>query len=751
MENASSHKVARPLVKAARACACLLLASCLAVPLSWHAAVPDAKAYAANDTALPLSYYLTNAGYVTPVKMQNPWGDCWSFAVVAAVESSILKETADLEQAAAVAALEAEEAAVAESASPSQGSGNDEPEAYDVTKKVGIDPATGKLKRGGEPMSSSSSSTASDASSSVETPLPLDGESAEAGGSASASDPASDGSSSVAFSGSVAEELAAQAASVDMSQPKLLALNDSIDISERAIAWLVHELQTEDSGGSQAGEGFYRIDPNNFLTQLAEGNFDMIESQLIARQALVAETAVPYRYNGYSGSPVWYSTGSSEGAWDDARAKDWSVDATLRTNIDLGWVVSGIRKLPSPAELEIDYTTGLSAYIGYDADATQAIKESLVEIGGVAIALEADVALPTEVVRGDLVNAPPSDHFTYSTWSQYVGADVVNCNHAATIVGWDDNYSAANFAGTASGQPPANGAWLCKNNWGSDALYSAEGNAGDSTHWGLTASPETGYAAAPDAGGTQASGFFWLSYYDHSILNPVAFEVTPVDEDFENVYQYDFLGSAEYSKPATYNGDVWVANLYDAKDLELVEAVSAQTFAAGDNVDVVFYTLPARLNTAEMTANEIFEAADAVAHQSATFEYAGFHTIELDHPILLTKGQRFIVAEHVYTEANAENGLLFDNSYLNLELSYLDVAEGLGQTTMSKVVANPGETFVCLADGDWLELDDFAVQNAEMPGTSTENIEFGNALIKAFTSTTSMSKTGQIYERVRLK
>lgn len=750
MGNASSKENSSSLAKAARAFTCFLLTICLAGPLSWHALMPAARAYAANDTALPLSYYLTNAGYVTPVKMQNPWGDCWSFAVVAAVESSILKETADLEQAAAVAALEVEETVVTGASSQSQNANERGTETYDVTKKVDIDPATGKLKRGGEPMGSSSSSTAQDASSSVGEPTTLDGESAATTSSASANGETAGNSNSATFSDSVAEELADQAASVDMSQPKLLALNDSIDISERAIAWLVHELQTEDSGGSQAGEGFYRIDPNNFLTQLAEGNFDMIESQLVARQALVAESVVPYRYNGYSGSPLWYNTGSSEGAWDDARVKDWSVDASLRTNIDLGWVVSGIRKLPSPAELEIDYSTGLSSYIGYDADATQAIKETLVEIGGVAIALEADVALPTEVVRGNLTDAPPSEHFTYSTWSQYVGADVVNCNHAATIVGWDDNYSAANFAGTASGQPPANGAWLCKNNWGSDALYSTEGNAGDSTHWGLTASPETGYAASPDAGGTQASGFFWLSYYDHSILNPVAFEVTPVDEDFENVYQYDYLGSAEYSKPATYNGNVWVANLYDAKDLELVEAVSAQTFAAGDSVDVVFYTLPARLNTAEMSANDIFEAADAVAHQSVTFEYAGFHTIELEHPILLTKGQRFIVAEHVYTKADAENGLLFDNSYLNLELSYLDTVEGIGQTTMSKVVANPGETFVCLTDGDWLELDDFAEQNAEMTGT-TENIEFGNALIKAFTSTTSMSKTGQIYERVRLK
>ncbi len=535
------------------------------------------QAFASDDAVLPLSYYLTNANYITPVKLQSPWGDCWSFAVVAAVESSILKETADLEEQAAKDAKAAEEAARAAQRAEEQVK---KAQSSSASANANAE-SSGKKKRGGEPMSSASAAAA--------------------------------------------EELASQAAEVDMSQPRLLALNDTIDISERAIAWLVHEVQSEQSGGTQAGEGFYLVDPGNYATQLAEGNFDMIESQLVARQSLVAESAVPYRYNGYDGSPFWYSTGTRAGAADDARTKDWSVDESMRTNTDLGWVVSGIRKMDAPAVLEIDYSTGLSSYQGYNADATQAIKDALVEIGGVAIALEADAALPVEVATGNFLEAQPSDHFTYSTWSQYDGADAIACNHAVTIVGWDDNYSADNFAGTASGRPPANGAWLCKNNWGSDALYNAEGNAGDATHWGLPADSASGLPTTPGAPGSEASGFFWLSYYDHSISNPVAFEVTPVDEDFENVYQYDYLGSAEYSKPAVYSGEVWVANLYEAKDLELVEAVSAQTFQENDKVDVVFYTLPNRLLTDGMSAADLFAAADSVSHQSVTFEHAGFH------------------------------------------------------------------------------------------------------------------------------
>lgn len=628
------------------------------------------------------SFYLTNAGLVSTVKLQNPWGACWAFAIASAVESSILHAEA-----------------------------------------------------------------------------------------------ARDGS------------LEAREESAMNTSPKFSGLDNSVDVSERAIAWLAHELQTDESAGNQAGEGLYRVNINDFTTQLSGGNFSIVETALAADQNLVSVDTVPYSYNGYTeGELPWFSTPPYG---PDARARDWSIDDSYRTTNDLGWYVDEIVKLPSPAVIEYVPTYGAFEYQGYDADGTKAIKQALVDIGAVAISLEAETSLPGE--------ARSSDHFDYSSWAQYNSSEDVLTNHAVSIVGWDDSFSASNFSGTQSGRPPADGAWLCKNNWGSDTLYNQLGGAAYNPHWGIQ-----------DENG--ASGFFWLSYYDHTVTMPTAFKVKSAEERPDTLYQYDYVSGAEFSEPARYRDVVRVANVFTAEETQLLREVSAMTFSENDTAYCWIYWLPpeeGETENASSTSEEpspdspaanvinedinlldqsiqedVLSAEDAeklrdyaaeaqsimlgetvmindedfgplgngtlAATAQETFEYAGFHTIELDAPVLVSKGQRFAVVERIQTTA-LENGQYVDSSYLNLELAFNDPPDdGLPVETMAKVVSNPGETYVSLERESWMPVEDFNSWYSELMNGAPD-VTFGNALIKAQGTNTSMAGEDRVYELVSLK
>lgn len=604
-----------------------LLGALLATILALVSFPATALAVSDPNRQLPASYYLTNDGLVTPVKLQNPWGTCWAFAIASALESSILK-------------------------------------------------ASG--------------------------------------------------------SGSV---------SGDYSVPVLSGLNASVDVSERSLAWFSHEAQTEESGGSQAGEGYSLINPDDPFAQLSGGSFRLVDSILAAGQGLLSEMAAPYEYNGYDGDPPWYSTGSFDGAADDARIQDWSLDIASRELEDTGWRVSGICEAASPANLKMNESTGMADYQGYNASGTRQIKEMVLDIGAVAIALESDTYIPTQVARGDYESADSAEHFTFSTWSQYFAGNEALCNHAAAIVGWDDAYPAASFAGSESGSPVSDGAWLCKNNWGSDELFAQIGSNDDNLHWGLR----------DDAG--QATGFFWLSYYDHSIAYPTAFMVEPVDAFAENIYQYDYLSTAEYDFPSIYDGDVLVANIYSAPKAELLRSISAYTFSTDETVDAYVYTFPSGTSPAELEPEELFDQAILQASSSKTFEYGGYHVFDLEDPVMLDANSLFAVVEevHISQEVAAENE--GGTSYLALEAAYTQGWDDPMFQSRATVVANPGESFVKLGDADWESVEDYNDWYADLrqQGGLDLDIVYGNAIVKAMTDDASDAYSDQIVKTVKLQ
>ena len=229
-------------------------------------------------------------------------------------------------------------------------------------------------------------------------------------------------------------------------------------------------------------------------------------------------------------------------------------------------------------------------------------------------------------------------------------------DHAVTIVGWDDYYSADNF----STNPGRSGAWICKNSWG--------------TSWGK-------------------EGYFYLSYEDAALTDKKAVCAFTVSQKgtYDAQYQYDG-GMCKYTDSAS-----------DGAAIKFVPTTN-QTLAGIRIYPAI--DSDGRFKTTTATINVYKNATDINTLSSATLLYsftkqitnAGYQIIEFDKCININAGEK------IYITVTFDRLLYYG----------LDGAKSYSDGTKVVSFANADETYIKWGADGW---KDAATQYKSKDGT----------------------------------
>lgn len=235
--------------------------------------------------------------------------------------------------------------------------------------------------------------------------------------------------------------------------------------------------------------------------------------------------------------------------------------------------------------------------------------------------------------------------------------------HAIAIVGWDDNYPAENFVNP----PENNGAWLCKNSWGTD--------------WG-------------------DHGYFWLSYESESVWDFFYLDSGSVDE-YENIEQYDEYGFSNSLQVGTGNfGDetAYAANIFTAEEDCYVTAAMVCTVLTDEDCEISVYT--------ELTNPYDPTSGGLGTTVSVHLSESGYHTVELPEPVFIAAGESYSVAVkysgeegyHIPTEQVYHSTTVYDDGFE--EYFEAELYERLKDTR------ERGQSFVSVDGVAWEDLYD---------------------------------------------
>lgn len=479
---------------------------------------------------------------------------------------------------------------------------------------------------------------------------------------------------------------------------------DTLDLSEKHLAYFVNQT-IDDEDDPQCGEGmshFFEEGDDPVTAALDSGGMPMFATGLFASGTgpVLEDANEQFLYRGRNGTV--YQVTREDGTVLDycySADDDWSIDGDLR------WTQNFV--------LKESYIVDVSHYDGEETEddwraTVNAIKDLIHSGHAVEVAFCADVSMPGQ---------DPTTQYINENWAHYTFEEAP-ANHAVAIIGWDDRYPRENFAHKTQGWianddesvftlgeidapiPEHDGAWLVKNSWGSgEEEFPNNGGGG----WGLLQGQDKGvyneetgkyeYNAIENAVHT---GYFWLSYEDHSLLIPEAldFDLVTAQEGYY-IAEYDYM-PVNSIWVEQHGEKVQMANIFtvdaDVPSVSL-DYVSCLTGAANAKVTYDVYLLS--------DGGAAPTDGTRVSGATAEYRYGGFHKVPLDTPVKLRGGQRFAVVVTQETEEDGEPCYSFNIQAALSEYGAIKYESPL----YAAGIVNPGESMFLL-NGEWIDLTD---------------------------------------------
>lgn len=425
---------------------------------------------------------------------------------------------------------------------------------------------------------------------------------------------------------------------------------DDIDYSELALAYFTTHTAEYKFGGCEGDKNYYN--PDDIAKLEDKGNFSGVES----------------------GNPCF--TAGVLASWTGATAESKvpytgkKADLAYKVSVDDEYAFDDEAHITNWYVVNCGITSNNGDKKKFEAG-IETLKTMIRKCGGATLAYGAGAYTGTD------------------GYSYYNHVDK-QLNHFVTVVGWDDNYDRGKFDYDGA-RPAGNGAWLCRNSWSS----------GD-------------YEGESVEDNLDIGKFFYISYYDTSIIDAYAFEVEPYD-NYDYNYQYDLAADYTY---LPYNKAANVFTVHGDDENQILDAVAFTT----NGVTNIDYQVDIYLNPQNGNPESGTHIESATTTGKTT--YCGYYTIPLAKSVPLKNGDKFAV---VFTLSKA------GSSYTpGFQIEYSSRVNDPGYWYYSEIGIQENTSFYAKTnrsgESTWYDL---------YKDYSRYNRRYGNVRIKAFTNAIS--------------